>query len=110
MKITIFSQHFWPENFRINDLAFKLIKNGVKINVFTGKPNYPDGIIKKKYKSLLPKISNFKKIEIIRFPIFSRGSSGYLNLALNYISYILSLSLFGFLQKKIWGYFFCLCN
>ena len=103
MKITIFSQHFWPENFRINDLAFQLLKNGLKINVFTGKPNYPDGIIKKKYKSFLPKISKFKKIEIIRFPIFSRGTSSYLRLALNYISYIFSLSFFGFFYKKKFG-------
>ena len=75
MKITIFSQHFWPENFRINDLAFKLFENGFKVNVFTGKPNYHTGKINKKYKGLSPKISKFKKIEIIRFPIFSRGDS-----------------------------------
>tara|TARA_B100001248_G_C27391562_1_gene462681 strand:- start:1474 stop:2664 length:1191 start_codon:yes stop_codon:yes gene_type:complete len=103
MKITIFSQHFWPENFRINDLAFKLFENGFKVNVFTGKPNYPSGKIKKKYKGLLPKISKFKKVEIIRFPILSRGESSYLRLSLNYISYIFSVSLLGFFYKKKFG-------
>ena len=50
MKLTIFSQHFWPENFRINDLADKLKSIGFKVNVFTAKPNYPVGIIPAKYK------------------------------------------------------------
>ena len=88
MKITIFSQHFWPENFRINDLAFALSKKGTVINIFTGKPNYSDGKIKKNFQSHLPQIKNFKNIEIIRFPIISRGSASSLRLILNYISYI----------------------
>ena len=54
MKLTIFSQHFWPENFRINDLADKLKSIGFKVNVFTAKPNYPEGIIPAKYKSFFP--------------------------------------------------------
>ena len=89
MKITIFSQHFWPENFRINDIAVKLKKLGVEVNVFTGKPNYPDGLIKPKYQSLIPKKDKYSGIDILRFPIVSRGKAGFLRLALNYFSYIL---------------------
>ena len=45
MKILIFTQHFWPENFRINYMAEFLSKNKIikKLSVFTGKPNYPEG-------------------------------------------------------------------
>ncbi len=107
MKITIFSQHFWPENFRINDLAFALSKKVTAINIFTGKPNYSDGKIKKSFQSHLPQIKNFKNIEIIRFPIISRGSASSLRLILNYISYILSVTFFGFfLKKKLGDIFF----
>ena len=96
MKITIFSQHFWPENFRINDLAFKLLKNGIKVNVFTGKPNYPGGIIPAKYKSFFPIKDNFKGIDIIRFPIIQRGNANFLSLTINYISFIVSSTFFSF--------------
>ena len=103
MKITIFSQHFWPENFRINDLAFKLKKKNIDINVFTGKPNYPDGIIKKKYKSLIPITKKIHGIEITRFPIIERGNANLARLILNYISYILSVTFFSFFFKKKFG-------
>lgn len=106
MKVTIFSQHFWPENFRINDIAVKLNSIGVKVNVFTGKPNYPDGIIKKKYESFIPKVGGYKNIEIVRFPIISRQNSTFLKLSLNYVSYILSQIFFIYFFKKKFGNFF----
>ena len=37
--ITIFSKHYWPENFKINDISFKL-KKKFKISVFTSEPGY----------------------------------------------------------------------
>ena len=39
MKILIVSQYFYPENFRINDLALELRNRGHKITVLTGLPN-----------------------------------------------------------------------
>ena len=44
MKILIISQYFYPENFRINDLALELKERGHEITVLTGKPNYPQGV------------------------------------------------------------------
>ena len=45
MDILIVSQYFWPENFRINDLALALDEAGHKITILTGLPNYPEGEI-----------------------------------------------------------------
>lgn len=106
MKLTIFSQHFWPENFRINDLADKLKSIGFKVNVFTAKPNYPEGIIPAKYKSFFPIKDNFKGIDIIRFPIVQRGNANFLSLTMNYISFIVSATFFSFFYKKKFGNFF----
>ena len=106
MKLTIFSQHFWPENFRINDLADKLKSIGFKVNVFTAKPNYPVGIIPAKYKSFFPIKDNFKGIDIIRFPIIQRGNANFLSLTLNYISFIVSSTFFSFFYKKKFANFF----
>ena len=43
MRILILTQYFWPESFRINDLAIALKERGHEVTIFTGKPNYPKG-------------------------------------------------------------------
>lgn len=45
MHILIVSQYFWPENFRINDLALGLQERGHQVTVLTGIPNYPNGSV-----------------------------------------------------------------
>ena len=47
MKILLVSQYFWPETFRVNDLAEELVLRGNEVTVLTGKPNYPQGKIYK---------------------------------------------------------------
>jgi len=39
----IVTQYFWPENFRINDLALGMKQRGHRVTVLTGMPNYPAG-------------------------------------------------------------------
>ena len=52
MKILLFSQRFWPENFRINLIVKKFIEknNKNKFLIVTEKPNYPEGNIFENYK------------------------------------------------------------
>ena len=45
MRILIITQYFWPENFRINDLAEELSFYGHELTILTGIPNYPKGQI-----------------------------------------------------------------
>ena len=71
MKLLIVSQYFWPENFRINNLAIALEKEGHKVTILTGLPNYPEGRIYKGYKwKVIREI--YKNINIIRVPIIPR--------------------------------------
>ena len=70
MKILIVSQYFFPENFRVNDLAIRLQKRGHKVTVLTGIPNYPEGRAFGKYKLLSQQwVSN---ISVYRVPIVTR--------------------------------------
>jgi len=90
-KIAIISHHFWPENFLINEVALKLKKNNKKITVITGLPNYPHGKIYKNYKNInYIKKEVFKGIDIIRFPIIPRKRGGFINILLNYLSYVVN--------------------
>jgi colanic acid biosynthesis glycosyl transferase WcaI len=87
MKILIVSQYFWPENFRINDLAAGLVERGHEVTVLTGIPNYPDGHFFPGY-SLLRKIrQDYCGVRIIRVPLIARGAGGRLRLMLNYASF-----------------------
>ena len=45
MKILVVGQHFYPEQFRINDICFSLAKRGHEVTMLTGLPNYPEGKI-----------------------------------------------------------------
>ena len=86
MNILIVSQYFWPENFRINDLAEALDGIDHNVTVLTGLPNYPEGKIYKGYQWRVSK-EKYKNINIIRIPIIPRGNASNIRLFLNYLSF-----------------------
>lgn len=94
MRILVVSQHFWPENFRINELVQALQTKGVAIEVLTGKPNYPRGQIFKGYRAWGCQLENFNGVPVFRIPIIPR-SRGYIQIVINYLSFILSGIIFG---------------
>ena len=102
MKLLVVSQYFWPENFRINDLVRSLIKKGHAIDILTGKPNYPEGIIYPGYRSWGCQVEAWQGMKIYRVPIAARGSRNGIRLALNYLSFVVSGLLFApwLLRKK----------
>ena len=85
MNILIYSQHFWPENFRINDIAIKLAKNN-KIYVVSSWPNYN---FKSKKNIFKYGTENYKNIKIIRVPSLRRSNNKFHNIIFNYLSYII---------------------
>ena len=93
MNILIVSQYYWPENFRINDVAKTLYEKGQLVEVLTGKPNYPHGVIYDGYKSLGCRTETHDEVPIHRVPMLARGHGG-LRLVLNYLSFVISGVLF----------------
>jgi len=86
-KILVVSQYFYPENFRINDIAIQLVKKGFDVTVLTGLPNYPKGKYFKGFNIFRTnKDRYYEGVKIIRLPILPRGTSK-LSLALNYLSF-----------------------
>lgn len=99
-KVLIVSQYFYPENFRINDIAVQLIKRGFDITILTGLPNYPLGKYYPGYNTFKTKKDvDFQGVKIIRLPILPRGKTKF-SLALNYLSFWVLGSLFSFFTKK----------
>ncbi len=106
MKVLIVSQHFFPENFRFNDLAFSLKDHGVEVEVLTAVPNYPQGDFYQKYSAFSPLTETINGIKVFRAPIIPRKQNKIF-LALNYFSFAFSGSLFAlFLQRRKYDAFF----
>jgi glycosyltransferase involved in cell wall biosynthesis len=89
MRLLIVSQYFWPENFRINEIAKTLVEKGVDVEVLTGKPNYPRGTILPGYSAWGCQQESYQGINVNRIPLLPRGGGGW-RLALNYASFVLS--------------------
>lgn len=94
MNILVVSQYFWPESFRINELASELSDRGHKVTVLTGLPNYPDGHVFPAYLEDPTAFACLEGIEIVRVPLVPRGN-GALRLFLNYLSFVVSACLIG---------------
>ena len=88
MKILIISQYFYPENFRINDLALELKNRGHKITVLTGLPNYPKGEYFDGYDDKKNCDEMWNDILIYRCKLRPR-KTGSVNLIKNYLSFVI---------------------
>lgn len=100
MKILLVSQYFWPETFRINDLAEELNSRGHQVTVLTGKPNYPSGKIAQGYKWYGYQKEERNGIHIIRVPLIPRGNGSGKRLAINYLSFVFFSCLYVLCHKK----------
>ena len=82
MKVLLFSQYFWPENFRVNDIAIFLKTKKYELSVLTGYPSYPKKEIFNNFYHNKKNFNKFKKIEIIRVPVIARKESNILIIVL----------------------------
>jgi hypothetical protein len=100
MKIAVFTQHYFPENFRINYLVNELKKNN-EIYIFTANPNYNlSKEVINNYKKNFPYKTTDGNLVILRFPVFFQNKSN-LSKIFNYLSYIISLCFYlTFLKKE----------
>ncbi len=89
MKILLVSQHFYPDNFRVNDIAKALVENGHQVTVLTSLPDYATGKVPADCKGLKNRKAQWNGIDIIRSFSVSRRS-GIIFRALNYVSFLLS--------------------
>ena len=101
MRTLIVSQYFWPESFRINDVAKTLVEKGIEVEVLTCKPNYPSGKTLLGYPAWKCQQEIHEGAQIHRIPFIPRGNSAW-RLGLNYLSFIISSLFFApwMLRKK----------
>lgn len=89
-RILIYTNHFDPEQFKINEAVSWLTEEGFQIHVVTGLPNYPEGRIFKGYGLFKKAIERRGKLTIKRLPLISRGNGSRPRLIVNYLTYFIS--------------------
>ena len=87
MKILVFSQYFYPENFRINTLCRELVHRGHDVTVVTGYPQYPAGEIYDGYGFNVPYEKEWHGVKIERIKVHARGHNA-LGLLRNCVDYV----------------------
>jgi len=94
LRILVVSQYFWPENFRINDLAKEWVQRGHQVTVLTGIPNYPTGKVFDAYQAQPSAFATYEGAEVVRVPMLPRSTGG-IRLMLNYMSFVMGGGVFG---------------
>ena len=95
MNVLIISQHYWPETFRINEVAESLQRAGCRVRVLTGQPNYPDGVAFPGYRPWKVCTEEHGGYTIHRVPLVPRGRGTALRLVANYLSFLASACVLG---------------
>lgn len=99
MKICIFTNHFYPEDFKVNDIAFELTQRGYEVTVITAVPDYPKGKFFDGYGWFKKNKEDVNNCHVIRLPVIPRGKGRFRNLLIQYFSYYISSSVYIFLHK-----------
>jgi colanic acid biosynthesis glycosyl transferase WcaI len=102
-KVLIVCQHFWPENFRINDIAEYFVECGFQVDVLCGIPNYPKGRFFEGYGYFRNRRQQRGRVEIFRAFELPRGKSTNAGIAANYLSFPLGSLLM--LPKFVFRYY-----
>lgn len=91
LRIAVVSQYFWPEVFPLNAMAKALAARGHTVEVLTGLPNYPSGVLFQGYGWWGPwRETTSDGLVVKRVPLISRKQGSSLQLAANYVSFALT--------------------
>ncbi len=102
MRILIVSQFCDPEpHFKGVVFAKELMKLGHDVQILTGFPNYPGGIIYPKYKIRLVQRESIEGVSIIRVALYPSHDNSSIRRVLNFFSFSFFASVLGpFFVKK----------
>ena len=106
MKILFVCQSYYPEQFKITDIAETLVEEGHEVTVLTGLPNYPQGKIYPGYTNRQNRNQIINGVHIKRAFLIARGSSK-IQLFFNYISFAIAASIKALLDRKSYDIVLC---
>jgi glycosyltransferase involved in cell wall biosynthesis len=95
-SLLIVTPNFWPETFRINEVAEVLAAAGIRVTVLTAQPNYPEGRVYAGYRAWHAGWTTTPfGVPVARVPVVTRGGAGLFRLALSYAAFFASVATIG---------------
>lgn len=92
MKLLFVCQSYYPEQFKITDIAESMVDLGHDVTVLTGLPNYPKGKIYPGYRWFKNRRQLINGVKIKRAWLIARGKSK-IRLFINYVSFFIAASI-----------------
>ena len=111
-KILICTNHFYPETFRCNDVAFELANRGYDVTVLTAIPDYPKGEYFDGYGIFRRRRETVNGVKVIRGLVWrALSKKPLLNMILNVFTgvfqdqmSVLSDSMISIISMKHWTF------
>lgn len=105
-KILIVTEYFYPEEFKINEVAQEFIKKGYNVDILTNNPTYPHGKIFKNYKNKFFSKDNFQGMTIYRVKTITGYKTNVIIKIIKYITFSILGSLVSLVIGKKYDYVF----
>ncbi len=96
MNIYIVAEYYYPDNFKINDMASEFVKRGNNVTTLTGLPDYEKGVIPKEYRFFRKRHEIIDGAYVNRVSTVSRRSGAFFRI-LTYLSFAVN----GFIYLKV---------
>lgn len=104
MNLLILTNHFYPESFRVNDIAFERAQSGDDVTVLTGIPDYPEGHFHKGYSLFKKRVEWVNGVKVVHVPLIPRGNGNKIRMMLNYASSVFFFFFYGWYQALFHKY------
>ena len=105
-KILIVTECFYPEEFKINDVALSWANKGFDVDILTLTPSYPLGKVFSGYKNFLFHKDKYKQINILRLFAVTGYRDGIIKKILKYLNFMVLGSIVGIFIGKKYDYVF----
>jgi len=105
-KILIISEYFYPEEFKINEIALEWQKKGYEVDVLTQNPTYPFGKVIDGYKNSWYSKEIYNGINIHRVKAVTGYRDSLFKKLLKYFTFMFLGSIIGFKIGKKYDYIF----
>ena len=105
-KILIVTECFYPEEFKINDVALSWRGKGYEVDVLTLVPTYPSGNIFLGYENTFFQKGEYQGVNIIRLPSVTGYRNSIIKKLLRYINFMIVGSIFAVFIGRKYNYIF----
>lgn len=97
-RILIVTEYFYPEEFKVNEVALAWYKKGYEVDVLTQNPTYPYGKVFENYTNSWYSIDNYQGVKVYRVKAVTGYKDSLFKKLLKYFTF---MSLGSFISLKI---------